>query len=707
MTELRALSPDAPVRAPSDGELHRLYRGLLLPRVIEEKMLSLLRQGQLSKWFAGIGQEAVAVGLVAGLRPDDWIVPGHRNLGVFTGRGLDPGKLFRQLLGRAGGYTGGRDRTFHFGAPGRRIVGMISHLGAMVPVADGLALAARLRGEDRVAAVLIGDGATSEGDVHEAMNLAAVWALPVVFVIENNQWALSTPVRDQYACADLVDRAAGYGMPGEMVDGNDVVAMQDAVRRAADRARAGQGPALIEAKTFRMRGHEEASGNDYVPAAEVDAWAGRDPIVRLEAVLDERATLPAPARAALRVELRTQVDRLVASALEAPVPSSSAADELRGVFGPPAPLRRVPVSADGASTSASVDGASTSASAEGTATSASADGAPASAGTADVRYVDAISDALRTAMRADERVVLLGQDIAAYGGVFKVTEGFLAEFGPDRVLNTPVIESGVLGAALGLAIDGFRPVVELQFGDFISTGFNQVVNNLATTRYRWGAAVPVVMRAPIGGGLGAGPFHSQSVEGLFCHVPGLRVVAPATPADAKGLLLAALDDGNPVLFLEHKALYRSVKGPVPAGHATVPLGRAAVVRPGADATIVAYGAAVAWAVAAAESVAAGGPGAGAEVEVVDLRTLAPWDRETVLESVRRTSRVLVAHEAPLTGGFGGEVAAVLADEAFAWLDAPVRRVGGLDTPIPFARSLEAVWSAQGRVEAALRDLLAF
>jgi 2-oxoisovalerate dehydrogenase E1 component len=676
VTELRALSPDAPVRAPSDGELHRLYRGLLLPRVIEEKMLSLLRQGQLSKWFAGIGQEAVSVGLVAGLRPDDWIVPGHRNLGVFTGRGLDPGRLFRQLLGRAGGYTGGRDRTFHFGAPEHRVVGMISHLGAMVPVADGLALAARLRGEDRVAAVLIGDGATSEGDVHEAMNLAAVWALPVVFVIENNQWALSTPVCDQYACADLVDRAAGYGMPGEIVDGNDVVAVQDAVRRAADWGRSGRGPALIEAKTFRMRGHEEASGNDYVPPAQIATWAGRDPIVRLESVLDERETLPAPARAALRAELRTQVDRLVAAALEAPAPSSSAPDELGRVFGPPAPLRRAPVPSD-----------------------------PAAGG--DVRYVDAISDALRTAMRADERVVLLGQDIAAYGGVFKVTDGFLAEFGPERILNTPVIESGALGAALGLAIDGFRPVVELQFGDFISTGFNQVVNNLATTRYRWGAAVPVVMRAPIGGGLGAGPFHSQSVEGLFCHVPGLRVVAPATPADAKGLLLAALDDGNPVLFLEHKALYRSVKGPVPAGHATVPLGRAAVVRQGADATIVAYGAAVGWAVAAAEAVAAGGPGGAGEVEVVDLRTLAPWDRETVLDSVRRTSRVLVAHEAPLTGGFGGEVAAVVADEAFAWLDAPVRRVGGLDTPIPFARSLEAGWSAQGRVEAALRDLLAF
>jgi 2-oxoisovalerate dehydrogenase E1 component len=678
VSELR-VPPAAARRADevSDADLHALYRDLLLPRVIEEKMLALLRRGDLSKWFSGIGQEAVSVGCVAGLRADDWILPAHRNLGIFCGRGLDLGILFRQLLGRSGGYTGGRDRTFHFGTLDHHVVGMISHLGSMVPVADGLALAARLRGEDRVAVVLIGDGATSEGDVHEAMNLAAVWSLPVVFLIENNQWGLSTPVTDQYACADLADRAAGYGMPGHVIDGNDVLAVRSAVVAAANRARAGKGPTLLEAKTFRMRGHEEASGNDYVPAEQIAAWVARDPIARFEAALEQRGTLDRSERERMRAELRAEVDRLVADALAAPVPSSTPEAELASVYAPASPIGRA-----------------------GRPSPPSPSSSPPQDGETEMRYVDAVSDALWVALQADDRVLLMGQDIAEYGGVFKVTEGLVAEFGPDRVRNTPIIESGALGAALGLALDGFRPIVELQFGDFVSCGFNQLVNNLATTHYRWGAPVPVVVRAPIGGGLGAGPFHSQNVEGFFCHVPGLKVVAPATPADAKGLLLAALDDGNPVLVLEHKRLYRSARGPVPAGHHTVPIGRAAVARPGRDATVVTYGAGVQWALDAVESLAA-------DVEVVDLRSLQPWDREAVLESVKKTSRALVVHEAPLTGGFGGEIAATISDQAFAWLDAPVRRIGGLDTPIPFAPTLETLWSPATRVESALRDLLAF
>ena len=661
--------------ALSADDARSLFRALVLPRTIEERMLTLLRRGQVSKWFSGIGQEAVSVGLVAALRTDDWLLPVHRNLAVFTGRGLDLAVLFRQILGRAGGYTGGRDRTFHFGTLDHHVVGMISHLGAMAPVADGLALAARLRGEDRVAAVLIGDGATSEGDVHEAMNLAAVWRLGVVFVVENNHWGLSTPVSEQYACADLADRAAGYGMPGRIVDGNDVVAVRDAVAWAAERARAGNGPTLLECKTFRMRGHEEASGTDYVPAEQLAAWVGRDPIARFEARLEESGLMGRGERDLVRDELRAEVDRLIADALADASPASTADVELARVFAPAAPIRRA------AATPAGVPGH-----------------AP------EARYVDAVRDALHVALDGDDRVVLLGQDIAGYGGVFKATEGLADEFGPERVRNTPIIESGAVGAALGLALDGFRPVLEMQFGDFVSCGFNQLVNNVATTRYRWGAPVPLVVRLPIGGGLGAGPFHSQNVEAWFCHVPGLKVVAPATPADAKGLLLAALDDGNPVLVLEHKRLYRSARGPVPPGHHVEPLGRARIARPGRDATIVTYGAGVGWAVTAADAVAADG---GGDVEVVDLRSLAPWDRETVLESVRRTSRALVLHEAAATGGFGAEVAATIGTEAFAWLDAPVARVGGLDTPIPFAPSLEAVWSAESRLRPALDALLAF
>ena len=678
MTELDAPVVGRAPEAPTDEEMRTLYRALLLPRVIEDKMLALLRRGQLSKWFSGIGQEAVSVGLVAALREDDWILPAHRNLGVFTGRGFDLDVLFRQLLGREGPLTGGRDRTFHFGRLDHHVVGMISHLGAMVPVATGLALAAQLRGEDRVAAVLTGDGASSEGDVHEAMNLAAVWKLPVLFVIENNQWGLSTPVSDQYACVDLVDRAAGYGMPGELVDGNDVLAVRDACGRAAARARAGRGPTLLECKTFRMRGHEEASGNDYVPAADIAAWVARDPIDRFEARLDERGLLPATERVTLREELRFEVDALVAGALAAPVPATTEGDELGRVYAAPAPLRRADPGA--------------------------ARSGPDAAGASDLRYVDAVRDALRVALAADDRVMLLGQDIAGYGGVFKATDGLAGEFGADRVRNTPIIESGAIGAALGLALAGLRPVVEMQFGDFVTCGFNQLVNNVATTRYRWDAAVPLVVRLPIGGGLGAGPFHSQNVEAWFCHVPGLKVVAPAAAGDAKGLLLAALDDGNPVLVLEHKRLYRSVRGPVPDGHHVVPIGVARIARPGADATVVTYGAGVDWAVSAADLLAADGAG---EVEVIDLRSLRPWDRDLVLDSVRRTSRVLVLHEAALTGGLGAEIAATIADEAFMDLDAPVRRVGGLDTPIPFAPTLEAVWSADRRLLPALRELLAF
>jgi 2-oxoisovalerate dehydrogenase E1 component len=677
VTELDAPTTGRAPEGPTDDEMRALYRALLLPRLIEDKMLALLRRGQLSKWFSGIGQEAVSVGLVAALREDDWILPAHRNLGVFTGRGFDLDVLFRQLLGREGPITGGRDRTFHFGDLDHHVVGMISHLGAMVPVATGLALAAHLRGEDRVAAVLTGDGASSEGDVHEAMNLAAVWKLPVLFVIENNQWGLSTPVSEQYACVDLVDRAAGYGMPGELVDGNDVLAVRDACARAAARGRAGMGPTLLECKTFRMRGHEEASGNDYVPAADLAAWVARDPIDRFEARLDEAGLLPATERAVLREELRVEVETLVSGALAAPAPATTEDDELGRVYAAPAPLRR-------ADAHRQTDAA------------ASGDG--------DMRYLDAIRDGLRVALAADDRVVLLGQDIAGYGGVFKATEGLADEFGAERVRNTPIIESGAIGAALGLALAGFRPVVEMQFGDFVSCGFNQLVNNVATTRYRWNAAVPLVVRLPVGGGLGAGPFHSQNVEAWFCHVPGLKVVAPAIADDAKGLLLAALDDGNPVLVLEHKRLYRSVRGPVPGGHHVVPIGAARVARPGNAATLVTYGAGVEWAVAAADALAAEGAG---EVEVIDLRSLRPWDRDTVLDSVRRTSRVLVLHEAGVTGGLGAEIAATIADQAFMDLDAPVRRVGGLDTPIPFAPTLEAVWSADRRLLPALRELLAF
>jgi 2-oxoisovalerate dehydrogenase E1 component len=653
-------------------ELRSLHRGLLLPRMMEEKMLLLLRQGRLSKWFSGIGQEAIAVGLTAALDAQDWVLPLHRNLGVFSGREVNLGHLLRQLLGRDGGFTKGRDRTFHFGTPEQRIVGMISHLGAMLPVACGLALAAQLRGEKRVAAVFSGDGGTSEGDFHEALNLAAVWKLPVIFVIENNQYGLSTPTSEQYACKHLADRGLGYGMPGVVADGNDLVSVYRAVQRAADRARRGEGPTLLELKTFRMRGHEEASGTDYVPPALVEEWVKKDPITRFEAFLKDRRVLDPEAAAALRTFYKARIDALVDEALAAPEPKATAEELRQDVYAPSLLVPRPPTPEQEAAAS-------------------------------EMRYVDAISDGLRIAMRRDARVVLLGQDIAEYGGVFKVTEGFVQEFGKSRVRNTPIVESGAIGCAMGLALDGFVPMVEMQFGDFISCGFNQVVNNLAKTHFRWGARVGVVLRAPVGGGTGAGPFHSQNVESWFTSVAGLKVVAPATPLDAKGLLLAAFEEGNPVLFLEHKFLYRWAKGRVPPDHYTIPIGSARIAREGRHATVVTYGVGVYWAMEAAEELAR----EGRDVEVVDLRSLLPWDEEAVLSSVRKTGRVLVLHEAPTTGGFGGEVASTIAERAFEHLDAPVARLGALDTPVPFAKSLEAVFSPKGRVLPALRSLLAY
>jgi len=635
-------------------------------------MLRLLRQGKLSKWFSGIGQEAIAVGVTAALEDRDFVLPLHRNVGVFTTRGVSLDQLFRQLLFREGGFTGGRDRTFHFGTLEHHIVGMISHLAAMLPVADGLALAAQLRQEDRVVAAFVGDGGTSEGDFHEAVNLAAVWKLPVVFVIENNQYGLSTPVREQFACEDLASRGAGYGMPGVICDGNDLLAVHRATSEAAARARRGDGPTLIEFKTFRMRGHEEASGTAYVPPALFDEWRGHDPIARFERLLDESGAMASEERAALRQQIVDEIESVTAGVIGAPEPQSSADRELADVYAPSLIEPCEP-------------------------------GEAAVAAAPEMRYVDAISDGLRLIMRRDPTVVLIGQDIAEYGGVFKVTKGFVEEFGKARVRNTPIIESGAIGAGMGLALDAFHPIVEMQYGDFVSCGFNQVVNNLAKTHYRWGARVPIVLRLPIGGGLHAGPYHSQNVEAWFTGVSGLKVVAPATPFDAKGLLIAAYEDGNPVLFLEHKLLYRSLKGRVPGGYYNVPIGRAHRAREGRDATIVAYGAAVHWATGAADLVAQEGHA----VEVIDLRSLLPWDSGMVIESVKKTGRCLVIHEAPATGGFGGEIAAVVGRDAFAWLDAPVERLGALDTPVPAAQALEDTFSPRSRLLPALRALLAY
>ena len=646
----------------------QLHRALELPRAIEERMLRLIRQNRVSKWFSGYGQEAIAIGCAWALEERDVILPLHRNLGVWTTRGVPLKPLFCQLMGRAGGYTQGRDRTFHFGLPSHRIIGMISHLGAMLPVACGVGLAAQLSGEGYVVAVFCGEGATREGDFHEACSLAGLWKLPVLFVVENNGYGLSTPASEALPVEDIAQAAAGYGMPGLSIDGNDVLAVVRAVKDAAGRARAGEGPTLLEMKTFRLRGHEEASGTKYVPEELTAAWAKKDPVDRYSSYLADYGVLTKKEIQTARKELAEEVRDASEFALAQPKVESTQEREEVAAFAKSNRELRAPYGPE-----------------------------------TEKRYIDAINEALHQAMEENNRVLLLGQDVAEYGGVFKASEGLLDRFGHARVRNTPIIESGVLGAALGLALEGYHPIVEMQYADFIACGFNQIVNNLATTHYRWGAPVGVTIRAPYGGNIGAGPFHSQSMEAWFCHTPGLLVVVPSTARDAKGLLLSAIAEPNPVLFFEHKYLYRSVRGPVPDAPFELPLGKACVARPGCDATIVTYGLGVRWALDEADWQA---KTRGTEIEIIDLRTLIPWDRDAVNTSVRKTSRLLLLHEATMTAGFGAEVAARVAEESFEFLDAPPVRVAGLDLPVPFSINLETeVFSAQARLRPALEKLL--
>lgn len=652
-----------------ERDVTAIYRSLILPRAIEDKMLRLIRQNRLSKWFSGYGQEAIAVGCALALEDSDYILPTHRNLGVWTTRGVPLKPLFCQLMGKDGGYTRGRDRTFHFGLPEKRIIGMISHMAAMLPVACGLAQASQIKKEGFVALTFCGDGASREGDFHEALNLAAAWKLPVIFVVENNGYGLSTPTSDAMAVTDIADAGAGYGLPGLSVDGNDIDEVMEAVNLATERARSGGGPTLLEMKTFRVRGHEEASGTKYVPQELIDMWTEKDPVARYTKKLLDDGGITQAELDEIRKDVEAEVEAAAEYALAQPGVESDIARELGDVF---------------ASPKSSVD--------------------ESNGSEQEMRFIDAITDGLRLAMQRDDRIVTMGQDIAGYGGVFKVTQGFVEEFGSERVRNTPIIESGIVGAGLGLSLEGLVPVIEMQYADFITCAFNQIVNNLATTRYRWGTSVNVTIRAPYGGNLGAGPFHSQSVEAWFCHVPGLKVVVPGCPADAKGLLAAAIRDPNPVLFFEHKYLYRALKGSVPEGYYELPLGSARIDRSGEDVTIVTYGLGVQWAQAAADEFAA----RDISIEIVDLRTLVPLDINTVLESVKKTGKLVVLHEATLTGGFGGEIASQVAEKAFTYLDAPPVRVGSQDMPVPFSLNLEQeLFSARAGLHEAIEKVCAY
>ena len=602
----------------SDNVLKKLYESLLFPRLIEEKMLILLRQNKISKWFSGIGQEAISVGITQALQKDEYILPMHRNLGVFTGRDMPFEKLFAQWQGTPAGYTKGRDRSFHFGTNEHHIVGMISHLGPQNGVADGIALASKLKGEKKVTVVFNGDGGTSEGDFHEGINVAAVWDLPVIFVIENNGYGLSTPSNEQFRCKQFIDKAIGYGIEGVQVDGNNVLEVYDKVLALAEKLRDNPRPILLECITFRMRGHEEASGTKYVPKELMDAWAKKDPVENFEKYLTEQGVIEATYIDAVRKRLKKEIEDGLATAFEEKHPEASTERELADVY---APFKQVVIE-------------------------------PATEKKSEKRFIDAISDGLRQSMERFDNLVLMGQDIAEYGGVFKITEGFVEKFGKARVRNTPLCEAAIVGTGLGLSVKGMKAMVEMQFADFVTEGFNQIVNNLAKTHWRWGQPADVVVRMPTGAGTAAGPFHSQSNEAWFFHTPGLKIVYPSNPYDAKGLLCAALEDPNPVMYFEHKLMYRTLKDFIPDDYYTVEIGKAKRVREGSSISIITYGMGVHWATEILDTLP------NVDADVIDLRSLLPWDKDAVFESVKKTSRVLVLHEDTLTGGVGAEIAAM-------------------------------------------------
>lgn len=654
--------------------------------MIEEKMLVLLRQGKISKWFSGIGQEAIAVGSTLALQESEWIMPMHRNLGVFTTRNMPLSKLFKQWQGNKDGYSKGRERSFHFGSKEHYICGMISHLGPQLAIADGVALAHKLSREQKVSLAFTGEGATSEGDFHEALNVAAVWDLPVIFLIENNGYGLSTPVSEQYRCFSLVERAKGYGMEGVRIDGNNVLEVIDTIKGVREYCIRNQKPYLIECMTFRMRGHEEASGVKYVPPQLFELWEKEDPVKNYEWFLLEQQVIHDDAINSIRSETASYIEAELKMAYEVPVIIPDTDEELNDVYAPitktsdtkqPERLGRFAAMKE------------------------QSNAATAAVTAADKRFIDGIKEGLHHSMKTHSNLVLMGQDIAAYGGAFKITEGFLQEFGKSRVRNTPICESAIVGAALGLSLQGYKAVIEMQFADFVTVGFNQIVNNLAKIYYRWGQNADVVIRMPTGGGVGAGPFHSQSNEAWFVHTPGLKIVYPSTPADAKGLLIAAINDPNPVMYFEHKALYRSISGPVPEDEYEIPIGKAKLVQEGYDISIITYGSGVHWALEYATKHPS------VSLYILDLRSLLPLDYDAIKTATEATGKVLLLHEDTLTGGIGGEIASWIGEHCFEFLDAPVMRCASLDTPIPFNIELEKNFMAYSRLDEYVKKLMAY
>jgi 2-oxoisovalerate dehydrogenase E1 component len=673
----------------SNEKLIELYKNIALPRAIEEKMLLLLRQGKVSKWFSGIGQEAISVGVASALAHDEWVMPLHRNLGIFTTRKMPLDKLFMQLQGKKNGFSKGRERSFHFGSAEHHICGMISHLGPQLSLADGTALAYKLRKENKVSVTFTGDGGTSQGDFHEALNTAAVWGLPVIFIIENNGYGLSTPTNEQFVCEKLSDRAIGYGMKGITIDGNNLLEVYHNILEAKKYCIENQKPILIECMTFRMRGHEEASGVKYVPKELFEQWGKLDPVMNFENYLLEEKIIAQQFIDETKANFKHEIESNLEICFNSPEPVANTEEEIADIFAPYSSALKFKKNTDASFLSMTES--------KGLVIlSDSEESSP----TKEMRLVDAISEGLKQSMQKHSNLIVMGQDVAEYGGVFKITDGFVAEFGKERVRNTTLCESAIIGISLGLSLEKYKAVMEMQFADFVTEGFNQIVNNLAKIHYRWGQNADVVVRMPTGAGVGAGPFHSQSNEAWFTKVPGLKVVYPSTPADAKGLLIAAINDPNPVMFFEHKALYRSVSGMVPSDYYEIEIGKANVVQEGNDVSIITYGAGVHWALEISKTL-------DMSIEILDLRTLAPLDYEAIEKTVKKTGKVLVLHEDTLIGGIGGEISAWINEHCFESLDAPVMRCASLDTPVPFAIPLENNFLAKARLKESLEKLVGY